>query len=203
MEKPANLVIMHRWDSRLRHPPAGVTPLLRRDASTDPTPAQLRGPGWRRTSHGCYVPSVVELTPGQRVIEGAELLPPGGAVSGWGSAYWRGVRLLDGTMWVRNDPLLLCLGPTAKIRNRPGVRLSRDRLAPDEVEDVRGVSCTVPLRTAFDGARLAADGTSAVVFIDMMLSRAARTTRMRRAHERGLKRDRRLDQWTLQAPPWW
>lgn len=161
---------MHRWDSRLRPPPKAVSPVARREATGNPTPSQLKGPSWRRSSHGLYVPASAELTPGQRVLEGASLLPGFGAVSGWGSAYWRGVRLLDGFIGIRPDPLLLCLGPAGKIRPRPDVRLSRERLRPDEIDIVRGVSCTVPLRATFDGARLARDLVTAVVFIDMMLT---------------------------------
>lgn len=161
---------MHRWDSSLRPPPPGVTPVRHRDVTADPTRAQLRSPAWRRSSHGCYVPSSVELTPGQRIVEGAALLPPDGAISGWGSAYWRGARLLDGSTGVRRQELLLCLGPSGKLRNRPAVTLSRERLPPEEVEDIRGVPCTVPLRLAFDGARLATDLVEAVIFLDMVLT---------------------------------
>lgn len=161
---------MHRWDSRLRPPPVAVRPLKRANAATDPTPAQLKGPDWRRSSQGLYVPAAVERTPGQRILEAAALLPAQGAVSGWGSAYWRGVRLLDGAVSIRTDPVLLCLGCRGHIRRRPGVRISREKLPADEVESVRGVSCATPLRTAFDGARLAVSATEAVVFVDMVLT---------------------------------
>lgn len=92
-------------------------------------------------------------------------------MSGWGSACWRGVGLLDGLdAAMRPLPLLLALGASHKIRVRPGILISRERLTPHDVELVRGVPCAVSLRTAFDGARLAPSLTEAVVFLDMMLT---------------------------------
>ncbi len=105
-------------------------------------------------------------------MEAAALLPPGGVVGGWASAYWRGVRLLDGnTSDARGlQPILLLLGPTGKIRPRPLIELSRERLASTDVEEFRGVRRSSDLRTAFDGARLATSLYAAVVFLDMMLT---------------------------------
>ena len=49
-----------------------------------PTRGQARGPSWRQTTYGFYVPSGVDGDrPEQRVAEQAMRLPPGGAVTGW------------------------------------------------------------------------------------------------------------------------
>ena len=178
---------MHRWDSRLRPPPAGVspvrwrdTPLRRRsDASTGnpalPQPvsrSQLRGPGWRRSSRGLYVPSGLPATPEQRIAEAAALLPGYGAVGGWAAAYLLGVRFLDGRGAGGLDlrPVLLCLGPDGRIRSRDTVSLSRERLPSGDVLERNGTRCTAPMRTAFDGSRLESDLVEAVVHLDMMLT---------------------------------
>lgn len=170
---------MHRWDSRLRPPPAGIAPTAwgasprRRDATHAdevPTQGQLRGRTWRRSSRGRYVPVEVAQTPEQRIVEAAELLPGYGAVGGWAAAYWAGVRLLDGggRSGRTAEPVLLCVGADRKLRRRENAHISRDRLPDSDVEMVRGVRTTTPLRTAFDGARLADNLQEAVVFLDMM-----------------------------------
>ena len=172
---------MHRWDSSLRPPAAGLHPVGWADARPHldepsenglPSKSQLRGPKWRRSSHGRYVPPEVELPPEQRIAEAAALLPGHGALGGWAAAYWHGVRLLDGggRSGRAPAPVLLCLGAQGKIRGRAHITPSRDRLPCEDVVLVRGLPTTTPLRTAFDGARLAADLREAVVFVDMMLT---------------------------------
>ncbi len=169
---------MHRWSSRLNPPPNGVAPIAWGTAAEHGvTTGRLRGPAWRRASHGFYVPSHLPLDPHQRIVEAAALLPAGGALGGWASAYWRGVRLLDGQGAYATQPenVLLCLGYGARIRPRPGIDLSRERLTASDVEVIRGVPCTIAPRTAFDGARRARSLYDAVVFLDMMLTASAVT----------------------------
>ncbi|MGH3502401.1 MAG: hypothetical protein ACRDQA_16155, partial [Nocardioidaceae bacterium] len=87
-------------------------------------------------------------------------------------AYWQGMRLLDGqgASGTQTVPVLLCLGAGGQIHKRRGINLSRERLPDSDVIDVRGLPCTSPLRTTFDGCRLAQQLTEAVVFVDMMLA---------------------------------
>jgi hypothetical protein len=106
-------------------------------------------------------------------LEAAALLPPDGAIGGWASAYWRGVRLLDGgTLGPATslEPILLILGPNSKIRPRLHNQLARERLQASDVESYLGLRRTGDLRTAFDGARRAPNLYNAVTFIDMMLT---------------------------------
>ncbi|HET7173573.1 MAG TPA: hypothetical protein VFI30_04775 [Nocardioidaceae bacterium] len=163
----------HRWSTRLRAPEPGTPPVPWRMATSDPTRHALRrGDRWRRSSRGLYVPAQLDASPAQRIVEAAAMLPGYGAIGGWGAAYWRGVRMLDGLSagGTRAEPVLLCLGPEGKIRPRSGIRISREILPGQELEEVRGLTCTSPLRTAFDGARLARRLDAAVVFLDMMLA---------------------------------
>ena len=62
-----------------------------------PTRGQARGPSWRQTTYGFYVPSGVDSDrPEQRVAEQAMRLPPGGAVTGWAAGLLLGATYLDG-----------------------------------------------------------------------------------------------------------
>lgn len=162
--------VMLRWDTRLTPPTPGVAPISAGIGPGDLTRAQLRGHQWRRSSRGLYVPAEVELTPSQRLAEAAARLPRCGGLGGWAAAYWIGVRLLDGGMTGGRLPVLLCLGSMAKIRPSPGVVVSRARLDPDDITELRGLRITSPVRTAFDGARLAPSLIEAVAFLDMMLA---------------------------------
>lgn len=166
---------MHRWDRRLRPPQGGVRPVAWPGSHAgQPAPVsawELRGPGWRRTSRGLYVPAEVERTDAQRIIEAASRLPEEGAVGGWAAAYWGGVRLLDGRgAGTTPRPVPLYIGTRSRLRPAAGVTLSYERLAPDDVARSRGLRVTGPLRTLFDGARMADTLVEAVVFVDMILA---------------------------------
>lgn len=91
-------------------------------------------------------------------------------MGGWAAAYWTGVRFLDGTWRGLPTPILLCLGDRGRLRDGAGVTLCRSRLAVPDVTTVRGLPVTTPVRTAFDGTRLAPTLVEAVVFLDMLLA---------------------------------
>lgn len=76
----------------------------------------------------------------------------------------------EGTNGARLEPVPLLLGSQVKIRRRHLIDVSRERLDADEIEALRGVRRTIDVRTAFDGARWAANLYDAVVFLDMMLT---------------------------------
>lgn len=108
------------------------------------------------------------------------LLPPGGAVTGWAAARWRGAGYFDG---LAHDgralrPILLAVGVDGDLREREGIRVSRDRLPGDEVTSVRGVSCATIERALFDEMRKADGVREAVVAMDMVA--AAELTSVRR-----------------------
>ncbi|MGH3499303.1 MAG: hypothetical protein ACRDQA_00135 [Nocardioidaceae bacterium] len=130
------------------------------------------------------MPTSADNSPSQRIAEAAALLPGYGAIGGWASAYWPGMRLLDGrgACGTERLPVLLCLGAGRKIHKRPGISLSREILPDSDVVDVRGLACTSPLRTTFDGCRLTGQLRDAVVFVDMMLTCGAITLPRYRAY---------------------
>jgi hypothetical protein len=117
------------------------------------------------------VPSDTPDSPSQRIAEAAALLPPYAALGGWAAAYWMGVRFLDGMRGGDATPVLLNIGDgTGHIRKAPGVTVLRTRITAEELVRVRGFQVTTPVRTAFDGARLAPTLVEAVIFVDMMLA---------------------------------
>lgn len=146
--------------------PVPVDPLGRRG----PTRGQARGPGWRRSSYGLYVPSSVDArVPEQRVLEASLLLPEHGVVTGWAAlrlarvAYFDGLER-DGTS---PRPVLLGAGPGQSRRSRDGVVWSADRWDEDDVWRLAGIRCARPARALFDEMRTASDVRSAVLAMDM------------------------------------
>ena len=74
----------------VRIDPAGVT---------GPTRAQARGPHWRKTARGFYVPATVPADePQQRIVEASALLRPGEGVTGWAALHWLRARWFDGAV---------------------------------------------------------------------------------------------------------
>ena len=133
-------------------------------------PSTLRGPRWRSTSRGFYVPADTTVTPTQRILDVAPLIPATGALSGWAAAYVLGVDALDGLDPFTMDPLPLRvnLGGTSGRVNQNGIVYVRDRLSASHRLVRHRLAVTTPARTAFDGARWAADLVEAVVFLDMV-----------------------------------
>ena len=156
-----------------RRPPAPQLVLpVRVDPSglSGPTRGQARGPGWRSTSYGFYVPAHVDSDlPLQRVAEQSVRLPAGGALTGWAAGLLLGATYLDGLGpdGVTRLPVPLAIGPLGNVRGDADVRLLRDVLPAHEVTRVLGLPCVIPERAAFDAMRTAAGLTEAVVEMDM------------------------------------
>jgi hypothetical protein len=146
-----------------------AAPIRAGDGRTGPTRSQLRGDSWQRSSYGLFVPRSAPATTRQRIVEASARLPGYGAVGGWAAAYWQGVTYLNGQWAGEPTPVLLCLGDLGNIRPSAGVTVCRARMRPADVCEVDGLSVTTPVRTTFDGARMAPSLTEATVFVDMML----------------------------------
>lgn len=122
---------------------------------------QLAGAGYQRLYRGVY------LETGRRVDHlimckaAALLLPPDAALSHRSAAMLHTVNLLG-----RDQPVE-ATAPVG-VRSRPGLRVVRSALAPDERWRRGGLPVTGPLRTAVDLARQP-DLRSAVVGLDAML----------------------------------
>jgi hypothetical protein len=129
-----------------------------------------RGPAWRRTARGFFVPANVVPTTTQRILEAQPLLPAGGALAGWAAAYALGADCLDGREpWsMQQLPLTINLGRDLGRADTTGVRYVRERLPAADRQLAHSVRVTSPERTAFDGARWARDMVEAVVFLDQI-----------------------------------
>jgi hypothetical protein len=151
--------------------PVPVDPSGRRG----PTRGAARGPGWRRTSRGYYVPSWVDAElPEQRVAEAVPLLAPNGAVTGWGALIMNCVGFLDGRgpCGRRRLPVTLTQGRHQSRTRHPGVRQRQDPVG--QVRVIAGLPVHEPARALLDEMRLADDLVDAVVAADAVL--AARLT---------------------------
>lgn len=134
------------------------------------TKAQAAGRGWVRTSKGCYVPAHVDRTvPEQRILEHAERLPAGGAVTGWAALRLLGGRYFDGLArdGVSALPVPLAMAHRHRMRPRPGEIVLRSDLSEDEVESRHGVPVVSAERAVFDEIRRVGELREAVVPIDM------------------------------------
>jgi hypothetical protein len=142
----------------VRTDPAGVRGPKRRDAA---------GEGWRRSSHGYYVPSDVPLTPAQRVAEAGILLPRYGAVTGWGSLAWR----VDG--WFTGADAAGDFRPVPvslsfhRIRPQPLLHVCSERHAAFEIEVVDGLPVHAPNRAVGYEMRYAAHLGAAAIALNM------------------------------------
>ncbi len=162
----------HTWDPVCNKPRGLVRPVPIDPAGVrGPTPGQARGPRWRQSSYGLYVPADVdEHVPEQRILERSVLLPATGAVTGWASLRYFGGNFFDGLQpdGRTERPVPLVAGPRQARRPRAGVRWLQDRLDRTEVW-IRhaGVPCTEVRRACFDEMRLAGDLGAAVGALDM------------------------------------
>jgi hypothetical protein len=135
---------------------------------TGPTPKQARGPSWRRTGHGLYVPAYVELTTEQRIVEAAAVLPAYGGVTGWAGLNWLGGRWFGGVRHGRDRPVTLGVADRS-IRPQPlfGITTSEERMSPRELMVHRGLRVTTAMKSLFFEMRYAASETEAVQYADM------------------------------------
>lgn len=136
------------------------------DGLAGPTRGQARGPGWRRTSQGLYVPARHEATPDQRIVEAAAVLRDDEAVTGWAGLRWLGGAWFDGTegrTGRRQVPLLARRDRTAP----RGTAVSQEFLHPDQIMVVDAVPVTIAVRSVVHEMRHAATLGEAVAALDM------------------------------------
>lgn len=150
-----------------RRSPRPVVPSRVDPSGVDgPTRGQARGPGWRTSSRGLFVPADVALTAEQRIVEAAAVLRDGEAVTGWAALRWSGAAWFDGTAGgakLRDVPLLARRDRAAP----PGAMVSQEFLHPDELAVVDGVPITVAVRSVVYELRSAATLGDAVIALDM------------------------------------
>lgn len=148
-----------------------VRPRSRADLLADGVPRRtLSGPSWRQVALGWHVPSRVQRTPAQRVVEAVGLVPHG-CLSGWAAAYVLGADALDGreALTGRAEDVRVVLPPSGTRVAAAGVRCVRAELDEQDVTVRHGIRVTAPVRTAVDLAREAPDLVGAVVALDCLL----------------------------------
>lgn len=134
---------------------------------TGPTPSAARGPRWRRTSRGLYVPATVERTVEQRIVEAAAVMPGCAAITGWAALRWLGGHWFDGRDRRGGELPVVMACAAQNITPQPGFRVCKERLNPHDVVQVDGLAVVVPARAAFFEMRYAANHVDAVVAMDM------------------------------------
>lgn len=151
------------------HPnrPALVAPVRVDPTGEDgPTRAQARGPQWRRSGYGYYVPADAPDTVQQRIVEAAAVLRPGDGVTGWAALQWLGGRWFTGTdapEVTRPVPLVT----QQWVATQTGLLVSQEHLRHREVQPVDGLPVTSPVRSVCFEMRHAPDLARAVAALDM------------------------------------
>lgn len=154
------------WPARHR---AGLVLPVRVGSSSGPTNKTARGPEWRRTSRGFYVPVGVDPDlPEQRVVEASVVMPPGSGVTGWAALRWLGGAWFDGFApdGVTRLPVLLLTGDH-NIRSQAGFRVVEERRALTDLVVVDGVVVTDALRSLTHEMRYAVSMREASVAFSM------------------------------------
>ena len=135
-----------------------------------PTPGQARGPTWRRTTPGLYVPSDTPDSVEQRIVEQSMRLPEGGAVGGWASLRLHGAAYFDGESHGAQLPVpLVTPYDAARQRQLPGTRVERTR-RPIHVVVLHGIPCVAAAWAVVAEAAHAPGMLEAVTVIDMALA---------------------------------
>ncbi len=133
-----------------------------------PTRGQARGPRWRRTSKGRYVPTEVDRTIEQRIVEAAAVLPSFGGVTGWAALRWFGANWFDGRCrYGRTERDVILATGQCDIRPQPGIQISAEGMGPRDLSTVSGLRVTSAPRSVLFEMRYAADEREATVALDM------------------------------------
>lgn len=105
-----------------------------------PSAKQARGPHWRRTSRGFYVPSTVSSDDvDQRIVEASVLVPTNHGITGWASLRWQRGRWFSGRTGDGSAlPVTICLG-THDIRPQAGIAVSGEGPSTSLVRCVDGI----------------------------------------------------------------
>jgi len=173
------------WSPSCELPPGLVRPRpIDPTGVNGPTKGQARGPGWRQTSSGLYVPAEVsDEVVEQRILEQGQRICSHGAVTAWAALRWRGAAYFDGLAEAATSrlPVPLVVG-RHRLRPDPRVEVSRDQIAPTELTWVAGIFCATVQRALFDQMRYAPSLRTAVVAMEMAAAARLISVRLMRMY---------------------
>lgn len=139
------------------------------DMAEGPTRGEAAGPRWRSAGWGLHVPSRIEASPEQRVVEASARLSVG-MVTGWAALRLAGARYFDGTDGTRSDsPVPLLLPHSHRLRAR-GVLVERTRGSLPEPVVRHGVPCAPGPTALWHELVRCTDRIRAGVMVDMALA---------------------------------
>jgi hypothetical protein len=110
----------------------------------------------RQPLRGIYVDAAQADTGSLRAACAARVLPAGAAVSRAMAAWMWGVDMRGPERMTSPVAMECTVAAGQEPVARPGMRCHVAALSPDEIDDVHGVPCTTPLRTALDLLRFSA-----------------------------------------------
>lgn len=125
--------------------PVRVDPL----GQSGPTAGQARGPHWRASSCGLFLPAHVDREDAdQRIVEAVASAPAGSGATGWAALHWQRARWFTGRT-ARGDllPVPVAVGDSVHLARRTGVQLCRDWLFEGDIIEVDGLPITRPERS--------------------------------------------------------
>ena len=167
-----------------------------------PTSGQVRGPNWRRTSAGLFVPAeVLDDTVEQRIVEAAARVKTG-AVTGWAALRLHGGGYFDGLAHDGRTrrPVALATGRD-RLRPRAGVELHRAEVTDDEAVVRYGVRCVTAERALFDEMRWTSSLEERVGAMDM--AAAAQLTSIARMSAYARDQRRKPGRFAVTEALWW
>lgn len=148
-------------------------PMLERAYRVDPrgdrgpTKGQVDGRYWRAVGPGWFRPVEPPASVEQRIVEASYRVPEDGAVTGWAALRWLGGRWFTGTD-VGGSPLDIPITVLCTHRNHTaGIRQSKERLRPSDLQRVDGLSVTTAVRAVTFEMRHADSVVAAVTSLDM------------------------------------
>lgn len=163
---------LHHWHPSVERPTDLVAPVRQDPLGIDgPTRHQARGPAWRQTSSGLYVPADAPRHVEQRILEQGSRLRSYGAATAWAALRWRGARFFDGVDFGTGEVLPVPLVTGGRdLRPDLRVHISKAQLAPVERERVGGMWVACAERAAFDEVRRHRNLRQGIVDVEMTIA---------------------------------
>ena len=133
-----------------------------------PTRNEARGPHWRTTSRGLFVPATVDGSDvDQRIVEAAAVLPHHGFVTGWASLRWQGGYWFGGLDGGLGERPVWINAHIDDIREQYGFRVTSEELRPPWITQVDGMRVVTPACAVLAEMRYAPNLRAAVRVLDM------------------------------------